>query len=42
MIGKLTGIVESLTLTTAIIDVGGVGYEVTLGARQLAAHDGVV
>ncbi len=37
MIGKLTGIVDSLTLTTAIIDVGGVGYEVTLGARQLSA-----
>lgn len=37
MIGKLTGTVDSVSLTTAIIDVGGVGYEVTLGARQLAA-----
>jgi Holliday junction DNA helicase RuvA len=37
MIGKLTGTVDSLTLATAIIDVGGVGYEVTLGARQLSA-----
>lgn len=37
MIGKLTGIIDSVSLTTAIIDAGGVGYEVTLGARQLAA-----
>jgi Holliday junction DNA helicase RuvA len=37
MIGKLTGKVDSVTLSTAIIDVGGVGYEVTLGARQLSA-----
>jgi len=37
MIGKLTGNVDSVTLSTAIIDVGGVGYEVTLGARQLSA-----
>jgi Holliday junction DNA helicase RuvA len=37
MIGKLTGTVDSVSLTTAIIDVGGVGYEVTLGARQLSA-----
>jgi holliday junction DNA helicase RuvA len=37
MIGKLTGLVDSVSLTTAIIDVGGVGYEVTLGARQLSA-----
>ncbi len=36
MIGKLTGTVDSVSLTTAIIDVGGVGYEVTLGSRQLA------
>ncbi len=37
MIGKLTGIVDSVSLTAAIVDVGGVGYEVTLGARQLSA-----
>ena len=37
MIGKLTGTVDSVSLNTAIIDVGGVGYEVTLGARQLSA-----
>jgi len=37
MIGKLTGNVDSVTLSTAIIDVGGVGYEVTLGTRQLSA-----
>jgi len=37
MIGKLKGLVDSVSVTTAIIDVGGVGYEVTLGTRQLAA-----
>jgi holliday junction DNA helicase RuvA len=37
MIGKLTGTVDSVSLAGAIIDVGGVGYEVTLGARQLSA-----
>ena len=37
MIGKLKGVVDSVSVTTAIIDVGGVGYEVTLGTRQLAA-----
>ena len=37
MIGKLTGTVDSVSLSTAIVDVGGVGYEVTLGARQLSA-----
>jgi holliday junction DNA helicase RuvA len=37
MIGKLTGTVDTVSLSTAIIDVGGVGYEVTLGARQLSA-----
>lgn len=37
MIGKLTGTVDSISLSAAIIDVGGVGYEVTLGARQLSA-----
>jgi Holliday junction DNA helicase RuvA len=37
MIGKLSGLVDSVSLTTAIIDVGGVGYEVTLGTRQISA-----
>lgn len=37
MIGKLTGLVDSVSLSTAIIDVGGVGYEVTMGTRQLSA-----
>ena len=37
MIGKLTGTVDQVSVTTAIIDVGGVGYEVTLGSRQLSA-----
>jgi holliday junction DNA helicase RuvA len=37
MIGKLTGKVDSVTLHTVIVDVGGVGYEVTVGARTLAA-----
>ncbi|WP_342021939.1 Holliday junction branch migration protein RuvA [Methyloceanibacter stevinii] len=37
MIGKLTGLVDSVSVSTAIIDVGGVGYEVTMGARQLGA-----
>jgi Holliday junction DNA helicase RuvA len=37
VIGKLTGLVDSVSLASAIIDVGGVGYEVTLGARQLSA-----
>ncbi|MGH6865982.1 MAG: Holliday junction branch migration protein RuvA [Methyloceanibacter sp.] len=36
MIGKLTGKVDSLTLHTVIVDIGGVGYEVTLGARTLS------
>lgn len=37
MIGKLTGRLDSVSLNTAIVDVGGVGYEVTLGARTIAA-----
>ena len=37
MIGKLTGHVDSVSLSALIIDVGGVGYEVTMGARQLGA-----
>ena len=41
MIGKLKGTVDSVSLTTAIIDVGGVGYEVTLGTRQLASLPGI-
>ncbi|WP_342018577.1 Holliday junction branch migration protein RuvA [Methyloceanibacter superfactus] len=36
MIGKLTGKVDTVSLSTAIIDVGGVGYEVTLGTRTLS------
>ena len=37
MIGKLTGRLDSISLSTAVVDVGGVGYEVTLGARTLSA-----
>jgi Holliday junction DNA helicase RuvA len=37
MIGKLTGNVDVVTLTAVIVDVGGVGYEVTVGARTIAA-----
>jgi Holliday junction DNA helicase RuvA len=37
MIGKLTGRLDSVSLNAAIIDVGGVGYEVTLGARTIAS-----
>ena len=37
MIGKLTGRLDSVSLSTAIVDVGGVGYEVTLGARTIAS-----
>jgi Holliday junction DNA helicase RuvA len=37
MIGKLTGRLDSVSLNAAIIDVGGVGYEVTLGARAIAS-----
>jgi Holliday junction DNA helicase RuvA len=36
MIGKLTGRVDSVTLSAVIVDVGGVGYEVTVGARTLS------
>jgi holliday junction DNA helicase RuvA len=36
MIGKLTGKVDSVTFSTVIVDVGGVGYEVTVGARTLS------
>ncbi len=37
MIGKLTGRLDSISLNTVIIDVGGVGYEVTVGARTIAS-----
>ena len=35
MIGKLTGRLDHVSPNAAIVDVGGVGYEVTLGARTL-------
>jgi holliday junction DNA helicase RuvA len=35
MIGKLTGRLDSVSLNAVILDVGGVGYEVTLGARTI-------
>lgn len=37
MIGKLTGKVDSVSLHSVIVDVGGVGYEVTVGARTLTS-----
>mgnify|MGYP001829022199 FL=1 len=37
MIGKLTGLLDSVAESTVIIDVSGVGYEVTMGSRQLGA-----
>ena len=37
MIGKLKGRLDSVSLNAAIVDVGGVGYEVTLGARTIAS-----
>ena len=37
MIGKLTGLVDTVAESTVIIDVSGVGYEVTMGSRQLGA-----
>ena len=37
MIGKLTGRVDSVSLNAVIVDVGGVGYEVTLGTRALTS-----
>ncbi|HEY8276656.1 MAG TPA: Holliday junction branch migration protein RuvA [Methyloceanibacter sp.] len=33
MIGKLTGRLDSISPNAVILDVGGVGYEVTVGAR---------
>ena len=35
MIGKLTGRLDQVSLNAVIVDVGGVGYEVTVGARTL-------
>jgi holliday junction DNA helicase RuvA len=37
MIGKLTGRLDSVSLSAVIVDVGGVGYEVTVGARTLTS-----
>ena len=37
MIGKLTGRLDSLAPSTVIVDVRGVGYEVTVGARTLTS-----
>ncbi len=37
MIGKLTGRLDEVGASTLIVDVGGVGYEVTAPARTLAA-----
>jgi Holliday junction DNA helicase RuvA len=37
MIGKLTGKLDAISANAVIIDVGGVGYEVTIGARTFSA-----
>jgi holliday junction DNA helicase RuvA len=37
MIGKLSGRLDQVSPNAAIVDVGGVGYEVTLGARAIAS-----
>ena len=37
MIGKLTGRLDSVSLNTMIVNVGGVGYEVTIGARTVSS-----
>jgi Holliday junction DNA helicase RuvA len=37
MIGKLKGRLDHVALNAVIVDVGGVGYEVTLGARTVAS-----
>jgi holliday junction DNA helicase RuvA len=37
MIGKLTGRIDSVSPNAVIVDVGGVGYEVTIGARTFSA-----
>jgi holliday junction DNA helicase RuvA len=36
MIGRLTGRLDEVGLSTVIVDAGGVGYEVTLAARTIA------
>ena len=36
MIGKLTGRLDTVSLNAVIVDVAGVGYEVTVGARTLS------
>jgi Holliday junction DNA helicase RuvA len=36
MIGKLTGRLDAVSTSTVIVDVGGVGYEVTVPTRTLA------
>ena len=36
MIGMLTGRVESVETDTALLDVGGVGYEVRMSATDLS------
>jgi Holliday junction DNA helicase RuvA len=37
MIGKLSGRLDTVSLNAVIVDVGGVGYEVTVGARTLTS-----
>jgi holliday junction DNA helicase RuvA len=37
MIGRLKGRLDSVSLQSLIVDVGGVGYEVTVGARTLTS-----
>ena len=37
MIGKLTGVVDTITEDTVILDVNGVGYLVQASARTLSA-----
>lgn len=37
MIGKLSGRLDSVTVNAVIVDVNGVGYEVTVGARTLTS-----
>lgn len=37
MIGKLTGKLDAISANAVILDVGGVGYEVTIGARTFGA-----
>src|SRR4029450_11206737 len=37
MIGKLTGRLDFVSANAVIVDAGGVGYEVTIGARTFTA-----